>query len=141
MRMQDSIPSLQGPELLPIVKECVERGSEGQGYRLVLCAIHPRQLHLLLEAVDTRGCIRAVQGLAIRLARHVNRALNRRGKLFADRYLDELLRSPQEVTDCVTQLFVPAPDADRSQAAPAPCLIVLVCPHSVLLRQAERLWT
>jgi len=40
---------------------------------------------------------RAMQGLAVRLARAVNRTMNRRGPVFADRFHDRVLRSPRQV--------------------------------------------
>src|SRR6185295_716057 len=44
-----------------------------------------------------RALARGVQGLAIRIARAVNRALRRKGRLFADRYHAHALKTPRAV--------------------------------------------
>jgi hypothetical protein len=38
-----------------------------------------------------------MQGLGVRLARAINRAMGSRGKVFSDRYHDRILRTPREV--------------------------------------------
>src|SRR5262249_10884764 len=44
---------------------------------------------------------RGMQGLTIRLARAINRALGRTGKVFADRYHARILKTPTEVRNAV----------------------------------------
>ena len=54
-------------------------------------------LHLIVEADDRATLARGVRGLAIRVARAVNRALDRRGAVCADRYHARALTSPRAV--------------------------------------------
>jgi len=42
-----------------------------------------------------------MQGLGVRVAKALNRALGRRGKVFADRYHAHILRSAREVANAV----------------------------------------
>jgi hypothetical protein len=42
-----------------------------------------------------------LQGLAIRVARAVNRDLDRRGRVFGDRYHAHVLRTPREVRNAI----------------------------------------
>jgi hypothetical protein len=44
---------------------------------------------------------KGIQGLSIRIARAVNRALGRRGTVFADRYHANILASPTQVRNAV----------------------------------------
>jgi hypothetical protein len=46
-----------------------------------------------------------VQGLATRVARALNRLWSRRGKVFADRYHDRILRTPREVRNAIRYVF------------------------------------
>jgi hypothetical protein len=46
-----------------------------------------------------------VQGLAIRIARAVNRVLGRRGKVFADRYHAHALCSPKETANAIAYVL------------------------------------
>jgi hypothetical protein len=54
-------------------------------------------LHLLVEAEGAAALARGCQGLAVRVARAVNRVLRRRGSLWADRYHARRLATPAEV--------------------------------------------
>jgi hypothetical protein len=54
-------------------------------------------MHLLVEADDNRALSRGMQGLAIRMARGLNQLMQRRGRVFADRYHAHVLRTPSEV--------------------------------------------
>lgn len=58
-------------------------------------------VHLLVEATDRVALARGLQGLAIRLARRVNRACGRSGRLWADRYHARVLRTPREVRNAL----------------------------------------
>ena len=55
------------------------------------------RLHLIAEANDRRALSRGIQGLSIRVARAVNRHLQRKGRLFADRYHARALTTPRAV--------------------------------------------
>jgi hypothetical protein len=54
-------------------------------------------LHLVVEARDRSALSRGMQGLAIRLARAVNRRLGRRGSVWSSRYHARALATPREV--------------------------------------------
>jgi hypothetical protein len=54
-------------------------------------------LHLLVEATSKSSLSRAMGGLAVRVARQLNRRLGRRGSVFSDRFHSRALRTPIEV--------------------------------------------
>ena len=54
-------------------------------------------MHLIVEAEDARTLTSGVRGLAIRVARAVNRALGRRGSVWNTRYHARALTTPREV--------------------------------------------
>ena len=58
-------------------------------------------LHLLVEAADRAALSRGLQGLAIRIAKAMNKLWRRRGTVFADRYHDRILKSPREVRNAL----------------------------------------
>jgi len=71
-------------------------------------SVQSDHLHLIVEAADKEAMSRGVWGLAVRLARAVNRALGRRGSVWGDRYHVRALRTPREVRSalvCVLQNF------------------------------------
>jgi REP element-mobilizing transposase RayT len=67
------------------------------GLRLTHFSIQSNHLHLLLEAPSTAELSRGMQGICIRVARGINRALARSGGVFSDRYHSRALKSPLEV--------------------------------------------
>jgi REP element-mobilizing transposase RayT len=97
LRIAAGLPSLRSGRLFPTVRLALAAGRERFGFRLVQFSVQSNHLHLIAEAGDSRALARGVQGLTIRMARAVNRALARRGRLFADRYHSRALKTPREV--------------------------------------------
>ena len=71
------------------------------GFRIVHFSIQGNHLHLIVEAADAVHLSRGLQGLAIRIARRMNQLMGRRGKVFADRFHEHVLRCPKEVATAV----------------------------------------
>jgi hypothetical protein len=64
-------------------------------------SIQGNHLHLIVEVDDPSMLSRAIQGLAIRLARALNRLAGRRGKAFADRFHAHVMKTLREVVNAV----------------------------------------
>jgi REP element-mobilizing transposase RayT len=71
-------------------------GNQRPGFRLVEYSVQRGHFHLIVEARDSGSLSSSVQGLAIRLARTVNRTQRRTGRVFADRYRSRLIRGPRD---------------------------------------------
>jgi REP element-mobilizing transposase RayT len=78
------------------VRGALAAGRERFGFRLVHFSIQSNHLHLLAEVHDRRALTRGLQGLSIRVAKAVNRRLQRHGKVFGDRYHARALQTPRE---------------------------------------------
>ena len=74
-------------------------------FRVLEFSIQKDHLHLLVEANGPTGFERGVRGLAIRIARLVNRMCGRRGSVWADRYHARLLRTPREVRNALVYVL------------------------------------
>jgi putative transposase len=68
-----------------------------QTFGVVEFSVQSNHVHLLIEASSSGALSRGMQGLAIRLAKAVNRVLRRHGRVWADRYHARPLRTPREV--------------------------------------------
>ena len=79
------------------IQRAFRYGGDRFGLRLAEFSVQSNHIHLIVEADDKRALSRGLQGLAIRMARGVNRASRRRGKVLADRFHARLLRTPSEV--------------------------------------------
>jgi REP element-mobilizing transposase RayT len=77
------------------------RGCNRAGFRLIHFSIQGNHLHLIVEAADADHLARGLQGLAVRIARGLNRVMGRTGKIFADRYHAHILRAPAEVASAI----------------------------------------
>jgi REP element-mobilizing transposase RayT len=70
---------------------------ETSGFRVLHYSVQRDHLHLLVEADAVSRFTRGVQGLAIRLAKAINRVVGRHERVWGDRYHARLLRTPREV--------------------------------------------
>jgi len=75
------------------------------GFRLIHFSVQGNHLHLIVEAADEVRLSRGLQGLAVRIARRLNRLMGRAGKVFADRFHQHVLRSPAEVAQAVAYVL------------------------------------
>ena len=66
-------------------------------FRVVHFSVQSDHLHLLVEGADKPALALGLRGLAIRVARAINRALGRTGRVWSDRYHARALRTPREV--------------------------------------------
>jgi len=62
--------------------------------------------HLIVEADDSQALGRGLRGLAIRVARAVNRALGRRGAVWGDRYHARALTSPRAMRHALVYVMM-----------------------------------
>jgi hypothetical protein len=60
-------------------------------------SVQQDHIHLIGEAEDRKALSRGLQGLNIRIAKAINKALGRSGKVLADRYHLRALATPTEV--------------------------------------------
>src|SRR5262245_1743109 len=96
LRAASGVPSLRGTQVFPAVREAMTAVS-GRTFRLLQWSVQADHIHLLVEAESASGLIRGCQGLAVRVAKAVNRVLGRRGAVWGDRYHARWLRTPREV--------------------------------------------
>jgi len=90
------LPSLRRNDIFVAVRAAFARSSR-EGFRLVHYSVQRDHVHLVVEAERHLSLRRGIQGLAIRVAKATNRALCRRGRVWADRYHVRALTTPREV--------------------------------------------
>jgi REP element-mobilizing transposase RayT len=74
--------------------------------RVVHFSVQTNHVHLIVEAHDKRTLCSGVRGLAISIARHVNRAAARAGRVWADRYHAHPLRTPRDVRNALVYVLL-----------------------------------
>lgn len=151
MRTLPGIGYLRGHRLFSVIREALREAKGRFRLRIVHFSIQGNHLHLLAEADGPEALRRGVQGLAIRIARGINRAQGRRGNVFADRYHARPLATRREVANALRYVLENYRHHLRPDVAPAgvdPCSSAIwvsiplapdapvVAPRSWLLRHA-----
>ncbi len=101
LRMAEHVWNLRSERSYAVIHRALEAARRRMDVRIVHFTIEGNHLHLIAEASGTRALANAVRALSIRLARGLNRMMDRSGPVFADRYHARVLRTPAEVRNAV----------------------------------------
>jgi putative transposase len=97
LKMRRHVYQLRSRRCGSVIRRALLAGHVKPGGRIVEFSIQHDHVHLVVEALDRRALARMMQGLAIRIARGLNRLMEKRGPVFADRFHSRALRTPTEV--------------------------------------------
>ena len=101
LRVRNTVWNLRSGRSFRRIRSAFEKARGRFGMRLIHFSVQGNHLHLIVEAVDQYALTRGMQGLMVRIARAINRASRRRGKVFADHYFARELQTPAEVRRAV----------------------------------------
>jgi len=101
LRVRSSIWNLRSRRCFRALGRAFEKGRDRFGFRLIHYSVQGNHLHFIAEAPDAQKLARGMQGLAIRMARGLNKVIDREGPVFAARYHARLLRNPTQVANAV----------------------------------------
>jgi putative transposase len=96
LRACDTLPSLRRDDVFAAARVALGKTSKKR-FRLLHYSVQRDHIHLLVEGDGVGELRRGIQGLAIRVAKAINRRLGRRGTVWSDRYHARALRTPREV--------------------------------------------
>jgi len=102
--LRTGLRSLRSQFVAPTVLGAL-RASNRPGFRIVHHSIQANHLHLIVEAASAQTLSSCMRGLAVRLARRINRLLFRRGRLWADRWHGVELTSPRQVRNALVYVL------------------------------------
>jgi REP element-mobilizing transposase RayT len=105
LKLRPGLPSLRRQAERAAILAAFARGKDRFGFRLAHFTIQNDHLHLIAEATDRIALRRGLQGLAVRIARALNKLWSRRCKVFADRDHDRILTSPREVRNALVYVL------------------------------------
>jgi hypothetical protein len=98
------IPSLVRRDVAKAVKAALEAGQERLDCRIVVYRLQRDRLDIMCEAGSADLLSRCLQGMGIRVAKAINRLEGTRGKVFAERFRQEVL-DKRQVTKCAKDLM------------------------------------
>src|SRR5260370_419177 len=141
IRVRPDVISLRKSKSFAAIKQAFRLARERLGMRLCHFSVQGNHIHVVVEAEDRVALARAITGLNIRIARALNRLMNRKEQVIEDRYHVHALKTPTEVRNALRYLLLNArkhgltkselPDPYSSWANPA----VVAQPHTWLLRR------
>ncbi|MBK9386961.1 MAG: transposase [Planctomycetes bacterium] len=100
-RLADGLPSLRRGGALKLVLAALSASSDRHGMRIVHYSIQGNHLHLLIEADDRTCLARGMNALLSPLARALNKLWGRKGKVFPERYHDEVITTPTQARNAL----------------------------------------
>src|SRR5579871_3445041 len=101
LRMKQHVYNLRSWRSYRVLRRALIIGSNRFGMRITHYSVQGNHVHLIVEALDGRALSRGVQGIAIRMAKGLNRMMGKRGKVFADRFHAHILRTLTETRNAV----------------------------------------
>jgi REP-associated tyrosine transposase len=106
MRVAPEVRGLRRRKMYKAVREATITAAMRERFRIVHVSLQRSHVHMLVEAEHRAALARGMQGFEISAARNINTALGdgvrrRRGKVFADRYHVEVIRSPTQARHAI----------------------------------------
>jgi len=96
LRVLPHVWNLRSRRALRVIAPRIEKANGVGDLRVTHFSVQGNHLHLLVEAGGPDELGRGMKGLAVRLARGLNRLMKRRGPVFADHYHSHVLRTLAE---------------------------------------------
>jgi REP element-mobilizing transposase RayT len=101
LRVAELVWNLRSERSYRIIDASLRASRRRRDFRVVHFSIQGNHIHIIVEANGTRSFAVGVRALSIRLARHLNVMMGRRGPVFADRYHAHVLHTPAEVRNAI----------------------------------------
>jgi len=101
LRTAAGVGYLRRQRVVSGIEEAFRQARIRFGMRIVHYSIQGNHLHLIVEAEDRESLAKGMQGLAIRIAKTLNRLFDRAGHVWADRYHSHVLRTRREVANAL----------------------------------------
>jgi REP-associated tyrosine transposase len=120
LRVVRGLPSLRKDLLFLTVRRAFGQTARAW-FRVVEYSVQTDHVHLLVEADDKVSLSRGMTGLAVRIARALNRNLCRQGRVWCGRYHARSLRTPREVRNGIVYVLMNAKKHLRGALELDPC--------------------
>jgi hypothetical protein len=115
LKVDPSLPNLRTKQLLRAIELCFLRGKEREGFRLVHYSVQRHHLHLIVEASSASALGAGIKGLCVRMARRLNAALGRKGRVFVQRYFARILKTPAQTKAALAHVLLNCRRHDRQR--------------------------
>ncbi len=101
LTMADWVYNLRSRRSFRVIEKALRSGADRFDVRVVELSVQGEHIHLITETDDTVALGRSMKGLSVRIAKGLNRMMNRRGRVMRDRYHSRVLRTPRETRNAI----------------------------------------
>src|SRR5512140_3255636 len=105
LRVGHHVWNLRSRRCFGVVEQCLADALGRFGLRIIEFTVLGNHLHLVVEADSDVALSRGMQGLGVRIAKALNRLMERRGKVFADHYHARILKTPTELVNAIAYVL------------------------------------
>jgi len=105
LRILPGIWSLRSKTLFRQIRYAFIKVTEREGFRIVHFNVQGNHIHLTVEADSTAHLSRALQSMNTRIAKRINARMDRRGRVFDDRFFSRSLPNPTEVANAIAYVL------------------------------------
>jgi len=145
LRVARGVWNLRSRRCFQAIESCFTNARGRFGLRIIEFSVLGNHLHLLVEADCDQSLSRGMQGLCVRVARALNRVMQRKGAVFDDHYHARLLHSPTELVNAIAYVlgnhehhYGPSRGDDPYSSLACDRPAVLSSPRIWLIRQGWR---
>jgi putative transposase len=105
--LRSAFRPLRSQFVFPTVRGAIAASNRGDNpqFRVVHFSVQADHLHLIVEADSRSALLRGIRGLAVRIAKRVNRLVSRHGRLWADRWHGRARTSPRAVRNALVYVL------------------------------------
>lgn len=147
VRMAHHVYNLRSRRAFNVIGPAISKAADRFGVRILEFSVQGNHMHLVVEAAAHEALSRAMQGFSIRVAKGLNRMMNRRGRVLADRYHAHVLETSKEARIAVlyvrrnyhkhmAQIGKPVSSSYVDPFATGGADVELAAPRTALLRRA-----
>jgi REP element-mobilizing transposase RayT len=101
LRVRPHVYNLRAKRCFRPLSRAFRGGRDQFGFTLNEFSVQGNHLHFIVEADDHVALAKGMQGLAIRMAKALNRLMRRAGAVFSERYHAHILRTVREVRNAL----------------------------------------
>ncbi|MDQ3034443.1 MAG: transposase [Myxococcota bacterium] len=105
LKVRRHVWSLRARRTFTRMTRAIGAASDRFGMRIVHFSVQRDHAHLIVEAESRASLVRGIKGLCVRVARAINRAMERTGPVFADRYHERVLTTPRQVRHAIAYVL------------------------------------
>ncbi len=105
LRVADYVWNLRSARSFRLLEQCLADALGRFGLRVVQFAVMGNHIHLIVEADSSDSLSRGMQGLSIRIAKALNRLMDRSGTVFSDHFHSRVLKTPTELVNAIAYVL------------------------------------